>query len=195
MLLKIVENVFQKGQIELMLKIIYFVHGTTIDNENKIATGWLEGELSDLGIKRSIDLRNKINFDEIDFVVCSDLKRAIDSAKYVFQGKKEIIYDKRIRECNYGDLNGKPCNIVVDEEHIEKKFPNGESLKDVELRVRDLCKYLLENHDGKTIAFVAHKAPQLALEVITKNITWNEALEKDWRKTKSWKPGWVYKIK
>ena len=71
---------------------------------------------------------------------------------------------------------------------------NLESLKDVEERVRDFCNYLLENYDGKTVALVAHKAPQLALEVITKNISWEEAIDKDWRKTKSWKPGWEYEI-
>ena len=47
---------------------------------------------------------------------------------------------------------------------------------------------------GKTVAIVAHRAPQLAFEVLTKKITWEEALEKDWRKTKAWQPGWEYKI-
>ena len=67
-------------------------------------------------------------------------------------------------------------------------------MKDVEKRLRDFCKYLLDNYDGKTIALVAHKAPQLALEVITKNITWEKAIKNDWRKTKSWRPGWEYII-
>ena len=67
-------------------------------------------------------------------------------------------------------------------------------MKDVEKRLRDFCQYLLDNYNNKTIALVAHKAPQLALEVITKNITWEEAINKDWRKTKSWQPGWEYII-
>ena len=178
----------------MAVKIIYYVHGTTTDNLEKRATGWNPGILSELGIKQSLELKNKINFDEIDLVISSDLKRAIDSANYVFGESKTILYDKRIRECNYGDLNGEPTSLVIDEEHIENKYPNGESLKDVENRLRDFCKYLLENYDGKTVALVAHKAPQLALEVITKNISWEQALKNDWRKTKSWKPGWRYKI-
>ena len=67
-------------------------------------------------------------------------------------------------------------------------------MKDVEKRLRDFCKYLLDNYNNKTIALVAHKSPQLALEVITKNITWKEAIDNDWRKTKSWQPGWEYII-
>lgn len=175
-------------------KIIYFVHGTTTDNIEHKSTGWLPGELSEKGIEQSIKLKEQINLNEIDLVISSDLKRAIDSAENIFKESKEIIHDKRIRECNYGDLNGKDSFLVKYEEHIDIKFPNGESLKDVEERVRDFCNYLLENYDGKTVALVAHKAPQLALEVITKNISWEEAIDKDWRKTKSWKPGWEYEI-
>jgi len=53
---------------------------------------------------------------------------------------------------------------------------------------------LKENYDGKSIAIVAHKAPQLALDVIIKKKTWKQAMKEDWRKTKTWKPGWDYKL-
>ena len=179
----------------MAVRIIYFVHGTTTDNQEHKSTGWLPGKLSELGIEQSINLKNQINLDEIDLVISSDLQRAIDSANYTFKGIKEIINDERLRECNYGDLNGYDSNLVVDEDHISEPFPNGESMLDVEKRIRDFCYFLKENYDGKTIAIVAHKAPQLAFEVITKNITWEEALDNDWRKTKSWQPGWEYIIK
>ena len=44
-------------------------------------------------------------------------------------------------------------------------------------------------------SIVAHKAPQLAFEVITKGISWEEAIDKDWRKNKARQPGWEYIIK
>ena len=179
----------------MAVKVIYFVHGTTTDNTEHKSTGWIPGELTKKGIQQSIDLKDQINMDEIDLVISSDLKRAIDSANYTFKGLKEILHDERIRECNYGDLNGKDATLVVYEDHINEPFPNGEALEDVENRVRNFCNYLKENFDGKTVAIVAHKAPQFAFEVITKNITWEEAIEKDWRKTKSWQPGWIYIIK
>ena len=125
---------------------------------------------------------------------CSDLKRAIDSANYTFIGIKEIIQDKRLRECNYGDLNGRDSKLVKYEDHINEKFPNGECMIDVENRIKDFCNYLIENYNGKHIAIVAHKAPQLAFQVLTQNKSWEEAIEQDWRKTKSWQPGWEYII-
>ena len=129
----------------MSVKIIYFVHGTTTDNIEHKSTGWLQGILSEKGIERSIRLREQINLNEIDLVISSDLKRAIDSAKYTFKDSKVILHDKRIRECNYGDLNGENTT--------------------------------------------------LALEVITKNISWKEAIDNDWRKTKNWQPGWRYEIR
>lgn len=178
----------------MTVKIIYLVHGTTTDNIEHKATGWNSGILSEKGIEQSIELKKKINLNEIDLVISSDLKRAMDSAEYTFKDLKEILHDKRIRECNYGDLNGADSSLVKYEEHIINPFPNGESLKDVEERLKKFCGYSLENYNGKTIALVAHKAPQLALEVITKKITWEQAIKQDWRKTKSWQPGWIYEI-
>lgn len=58
----------------------------------------------------------------------------------------------------------------------------------------DFLKFLKDNYDGKNVAIVAHKAPQLALDVLLKNKTWEQALAEDWRKNKSWKPGWKYQL-
>ena len=38
----------------MAVKIKYFVHGTTKDNENHIASGWNDVQLSSLGIQQSI---------------------------------------------------------------------------------------------------------------------------------------------
>ena len=116
----------------MAVKVIYFVHGTTTDNAEHKSTGWIPGELTEKGIQQSIDLKDQINLDEIDLVISSDLKRAIDSADYTFKGIKEISHDSRIRECNYGDLNGQDASLVVYEDHITETFPNGETLIDVE---------------------------------------------------------------
>lgn len=170
------------------VNVIYFVHGTTTDNEIKHASGWDEALLSDKGKLQAEELRKKIDLNQIDVVFCSDLKRAVESANIIFKNDKKIIIDNRLRECNYGELNGKDSSKVIYENHIFEKFPDGESLVDVEKRVRDFCKFLINEYDNKNVAIVAHKAPQLALEVITKNVTWKNAIENDWRKTKNWQP-------
>ncbi len=175
-------------------KIIYFVHGTTTDNASGKCSGWKQVELTDLGKERAIKLGKIRKNTHFDVIFTSDLVRAIDSAKLAFPNV-EHIQDARLRECNYGDLEGKDKSLVIYEEHIERPFPNGESLKDVEKRIRNFIEFLKDNYQGKTIGIVAHRAPQLALEVITKAISWEEANKNDWRKTKAWQPGWEYIIK
>ncbi len=100
-----------------------------------------------------------------------------------------------MRECNYGDLTQKSEDSVDYRNFINNPFPNGESLKDVENRVKEFLDDLYKNYAGKHIAIMAHKAPQLALEVILNNRAWEQAIERDWRNTKSWQPGWEYFIK
>lgn len=177
-------------------KIIYFVHGTTTDNASKLCSGWKEAMLNDLGKEQAINLGkvSKERGDKFDVIFSSDLKRAVESSNIAFPCVDKIT-DKRLRECNYGTLDGQYKNFVIYEDHIDIPFPNGESLKDVECRVREFINFIKENYKGKTIGIVAHRAPQLALEVILNGLSWEEANFKDWRKTGNWQPGWEYIIK
>src|SRR3989344_979643 len=121
----------------MAIKITYFVHGTTTDNEQHISSGWKDVELSELGVRQSIALKEQPKDQKFDVVFCSDLKRAHDSAKLAWEGIYEIIPDARLRECNYGTLNGASSDIVEPmqkDEAITKQFPGGESYEDVKTR-------------------------------------------------------------
>lgn len=182
----------------MSVQITYFVHGTTTDNEKEISSGWSDVELSKLGIQQSVDLKEQTKDKKFDVVFCSDLKRAHNSARLAWDGIYPIIPDARLRECNYGKLNGASSAIVEpmqEEECITNTFPEGESYEDVKVRIADFLEFLKKNYDGKNVAIVAHKAPQLSLDVLIKGKTWKQALAEDWRKTKSWKPGWEYELR
>jgi broad specificity phosphatase PhoE len=178
----------------MSVKITYFVHGTTTDNEKEISSGWNDVELSELGRKQSSDLKDLLKNKDFDVVFCSDLKRAVESAEIVFGGKVKIIIDNRLRECNYGDYNGKPELVVTPmlEKCLNENFPNGESYEDVKARITDFLEHLKMKYDGKSVAIVSSKAPQFALDVLLKGKTWKQALDEDWRKKKAWQPGWMY---
>lgn len=180
----------------MSITLTYFVHGTTTDNEKNISSGWFDVELSELGIRQSIELQDQIRGKHFDVVFCSDLTRAIRSAELTFEWVAEIIHDARLRECNYGQYNAQSSDIVepLQEMNIETRFPDGECYEDVKARIEDFLRYLRANYDGKSVAIVAHKAPQLALDVIVKWLTWEQAFAQDWRKRKAWQPGWEYII-
>ncbi len=177
----------------MSVNITYFVHGTTIDNEKNLATGWNPGKLSELGKQQSKRLGQLVANLRFNLVFCSDLKRAVDSAKLAFGDKSKIVLDSRLRECNYGDLTGKPFNFNL-KNYISYPFPNGESYQDVERRIANFLEFLKQNYNGKHVAILAHQAPQLALEVLLKGKTWEQAIDEDWRRSRSWQPGWHYTL-
>lgn len=178
------------------MKLTYFVHSITEDNEKGLATGWMQGNLSKEGIKRAKALQSDLQQRDFDAVFCSDLKRTIVSADLFFEGKFPTFIDWRLRECNYGEKDGMPAvNFKKNREqdYIDTPYPMGESYKNVEHRIQSFLSdlgHLNFNH----VAIVAHQAPQLALDVLLKSQTWDEAIANDWRKTQSWQPGWEYSL-
>jgi len=184
----------------MAIKIIYFGHATTTDNEKSIATGLAQSELSELGKEQLIRLKDKIKNQKFDVVFCSDLKRAVDSAKLTFGDTIPIIQDKRLRECDYGNLTKTEAKKVdsIKQEYIDKPFPNGESYKDVEKRVSNLLSDLLKKHNGKCIAIFSHWGPQRAMDVLLKNKIWFQAIRENQNRKKKHgilNPGWEYILK
>jgi len=180
----------------MAIKITYFVHGTTTDNEQNISSGWSDVDLSELGIQQSKDLSKKVKDKKFDAIFTSDLIRAVHSAKLTWGNQYQTIPDARLRECNYGDYNGKSSDIVepMQEKSVTTPMPNGESYEMVKDRITNFLEDLKKNYDGRHIAIVAHKAPQLALDVLLKGMTWEQAFKHDWRNTKAWQPGWEYSL-
>lgn len=174
------------------MEITYFVHGSTADNKSKTATGWAQISLSKKGIEETQLAAQFVNAMDYDMIYVSDLARAVESANILFAIRKaEIIIDEQLRECDYGYLTGKSNSQLNYKEHIYTPFPNGESLYDVEGRMRLFLKKI-HLFDYKRIAIVSHRAPQLALDVITLKRTWEDAIDEDWRICGNWQPGWKY---
>ncbi len=184
------------------VRITYFVHGTSTDNEAGISSGWNDPPLSALGVRQAEELKKMLdssaaadgndNSVKFDAVFSSDLERTAHTAQIVFG--KDVVSDARLRECNYGTYNGKPSAIVEPMQERLETFPEGESYEDVKKRMADFLRMLKKEYDGKWVALVSHKAPQLSLDVLLCGKSFREALAEDWRKTKAWKPGWEYVI-
>jgi alpha-ribazole phosphatase/probable phosphoglycerate mutase len=179
----------------MTLLIDYYVHGPTLDNERKCATGWQDISLSPSGIQQTKQAALSLPQTQYDAVYSSDLARARQSAEILFGQTHKIISDSRLRECDYGALSGKPSQSVNYAEHINTPFPEGESLRDVQTRMQQFLDEMRSAYPTQThIALVAHRAPQLALEVIARKQTWETAITRDWREIGKWQLGWQYII-
>ena len=66
------------------LKITFVTHSTTLDNESKLASGWNDVKLSDLGKQQAMELGERQKNEHYDVIFTSDLSRAIDTATIAF---------------------------------------------------------------------------------------------------------------
>lgn len=177
------------------MKLTFFAHSTTTDNEANLATGWLQGELSLKGIEQAKQLPTLIDDNSFSVVFCSDLHRAIQSAELGFGSTHPIRHDWRLREANYGDFDGKDKSFKKDmTQFIETPYPNGESYFDTEKRLRSFIKDMQAFFPDGHVAVIGHEATQLAIEVIVHNKTWKQVISENWRESKAWQPGWLYEI-
>jgi alpha-ribazole phosphatase/probable phosphoglycerate mutase len=179
----------------MAIKITFFAHATTFDNELGICSGQADAKISNLGKERIKKLRKLTSSMNFYVVYCSDLSRSRETAEGVFRDRLEIKIDPRLRELNTGSFTGKPDKLVDAEmlNHINSPFPGGESLEDVKSRTVSFLSDLKKHHNSQ-IAIVAHMFNQISFEVILNKKSWKQALDDDWRKTDAWQPGWEYII-
>lgn len=174
------------------MKIYFAAHSTSKDNEAELSSGWKDVELSELGIQQSKELGERLRDIKIDLICCSDLKRAVDTVKIAFGDEIPIIVDKRLRELNYGDFNGKLSEIVghMKKERIKEPFPNGESYEQAIVRVHEFYKELKKNHPDKTVLIIGHRATQYGLDTLVGGKTLEDCLNIPFK----WQPYWKYNL-
>ena len=165
----------------------------TTDNEAGIATGWNEGRLSEAGRGFAKALGKRRRDDGIAAVYTSDLGRAVETAQIAFSGSGiPVREDGRLRECNYGELNGRPVAEIdaVRLDHVDEPFPGGESYREVVERTRSFLGDLPEELDGARIVLIAHSANHWALEHLLEGKDLHELVSAP----REWQEGWSYRL-
>jgi broad specificity phosphatase PhoE len=175
------------------VELVYETHSTSVDNERGIATGWLNGMLSTTGREQARALGRRRADDGIAAVYSSDLGRAVETAAIAFRNTGiPVHHDARLRECNYGDLNGAPVEEVtaVRHLHVDEPFPGGESYRGVVERTRDFLGDVTARHDGERIVVIAHSANRWALDYLVGGTPLEELVAAPFL----WRDGWTYLV-
>ncbi len=101
-----------------MGKLILIRHGQTEMNAQNLYFGKLNPLLNDLGIEQAYMVKEKLSNIAYDYIYSSPLERARETAEICNYLDKEIIYDNRLEEINFGAFEG------LTFKEISKKFPN-----------------------------------------------------------------------
>lgn len=148
-----------------MAKLFVFRHAQTTDNLTETFSGRRDPELTEEGIREAEAIQDKLKSEKVTKAFCAPNIRTKHTLELVLKGHAgiEIVADPRLLERDYGDLTGK--NKV----EIEKQFPvdyplwhrgydnpppNGESIKQVEVRVMEFLKELIQNVWQNDVIFI-----------------------------------------
>lgn len=173
------------------IEIIFETHSLTTDNEQGIATGWLPGSLSQTGRRLAQEMGERHRGEQFAAVITSDLHRAVETAEIAFGSSGIPIHqDPRLRECNYGALNGVPATRLAAERrrHIEEPFPGGESYRQVVDQVRDFLDDAAAQWDGRRILLIGHSATKWALDCLLCGASLPDLVDAPF----GWQEGWTY---
>jgi broad specificity phosphatase PhoE len=176
-----------------VIEIVFETHSMTTDNEQGFATGWHPGRLSEAGCGFAQALGERRRDDALAAVFTSDLARAVETAEIAFGGSGFAVReDRRLRECNYGELNGQPVSEIDAERlrRIDEPFPGGESYRDVVERVRSFLDDLSPEFDDSRVLLIGHSATRWALE----HLLIGAQLEDLVLAPFEWQEGWTYRL-
>lgn len=169
-----------------MSKLVCVRHGQSQWNKENRFTGWVDIELSELGIEEAREAGKLLISFKFNNIFTSVLKRAIRTAEIIAQEigyAGEIIRNEALNERNYGDLQGLNKaeigeKVGAEQLHIWRRSfdiapPNGESLKDTLDRVLPYYHTVIEPllHEGKDILISAHGNSLRALTMFLEEVS------------------------
>jgi alpha-ribazole phosphatase len=154
-----------------MMRLIWIRHGETKGNQMKRYIGHLDEPLAETGKEQAVRLAEALSREKIDFVVTSDLKRAVQTARPFLQKHPGIpvAVMPALRECSFGIWEGKTYQeaekLANDawwdwiRDPVRFAPPKGESLMDLHQRMQRFLRELEQNRSGDTVAVFTHGGP------------------------------------
>ena len=160
-----------------MTKVYFIRHGESVSNLVTQFAGSLDMPLTEKGraqAKATADYLNNIPFSA---VYASDLSRAYATGEAVAQSQGVPIHPtEQLREIFAGDWEGKQYS-QLEEEFPQSygvwrtqiglaKCPNGESVAQLQARIRVYVEEIVKKHHGETICVATHATPIRVMECV-----------------------------
>ena len=145
---------------------IYLVRHGQVPHNASHQYNTKDEDLTDVGIKQALEVKEKIKDIDFDIIYCSPLIRAKHTAEIITDNNKNIIFDDRLKERSCGSLSGQPLkvtnrieywNYYTDiqygtSENIQEFFKRVYNFLD-ELKDKEYKKVLIIGHSGISKAF------------------------------------------
>jgi broad specificity phosphatase PhoE len=172
-------------------RILTIRHGQTVYNLEKRYAGSIDIPLNEKGIEDAENAAFILKDYELDIVITSKLKRAIQTAERLIDGRNiHIIQNKLCNERNYGKMQG--LNYLEVEEikprikyfKLNNDFhslnpPDGETFPALRRRAKLFSLFIFQNYIGSNILVVSSSAFMQQLHGIFRGTNCMESLRNE----------------
>lgn len=150
------------------MKFIFVRHGKTHFNEINLTQGWCDSPLSKLGVKQVENMSLQLKDYSINKAYTSPLGRAVETSEIILRSHSIApIYDKRLKEVNFGILEGintlfvKELRIYapnwMDTLEMDYRPYEGEDLRDViNKHIESINDIIASSKEDDTVLIVGH---------------------------------------
>ncbi len=179
------------------MNLFVITHCESCYNQRGVFTGRVDSVLTPNGHKHAKRLANKLKGNKIDVVYVSPLTRAKQTLRYIlkYHPKAKVFVDKRITERDYGRLSKKskakykrenPDLFPIYHRSYDVPPPGGESIKQVEKRIRPFIKDILEVMKKKrvNVLVVSHGNAIRPIRKYFENLTNEQMMKLEHQKNK-----------
>jgi len=168
------------------MTILFLIrHGETDWNKQGKYTGQKDIPINATGIEQAVKVSKKLKIHAPEIIYSSNLLRALQTAEEISKELKiPIIKDDRLQEINQGEWEGlhiteiqqRYSNEFADrnEDPLRVAAPGGESIGEVEDRVKSFLKEITAKHPQSRIALTSHGIVLGIIRTITKGFPISE---------------------
>jgi probable phosphoglycerate mutase len=156
----------------MKLTTIFLVrHGETVDNARQIMQGQTQGELNEQGRKQAQQVAERLSAEEVDAVVASDLRRAIQTAEIIAKPHGlQVVTTPLLRERDWGSFTGRFIPDLRGE-----TWPDDIESEDALLkRAQDFLQKMTATYEGKRVVAVGHGIINKAILAVYASCTMKE---------------------
>ncbi|MEK6545617.1 MAG: alpha-ribazole phosphatase [Nitrospinota bacterium] len=148
-------------------KFFLIRHGEVANNADKCYNGHNDVDLSAEGLSQMEAIADRLKTEPIKAVYCSDLIRTVKGGRIIAEKHSlKIISLQKLRELNYGRWDGKKLDDIKRlypeelkaryDDIVNYRIQGGETLIELNNRILQVIKDIINKHKGESIAVVSH---------------------------------------
>lgn len=117
----------------------------------------------------------------------------METARIAFEGlPAPILYDWRLRECDYGEKNGQPATELIRNlrRYLDEPYPGGERWRQAIHRVGRFLGDLHLRWEDSRVLVIGHVATRWAFDCLIAGAALEDVMAADF----AWQEGWEYQV-